>query len=532
MSSGAGAAAYTLRMRIPAPPALLAGALLALAAVATPARSETEPFAPATLQVPGRPFEVIAAPVGGQPGQRLVVVSLEGAAPDERRHVTAFAFGPGGEARRVGALAVPPEVVAFDVADLAAAGELEVALLAARRLEIRDLASGALLQERAFSPALPLPPRTRGLGRQPLLAPWDGDGQISALAPALGGLAHVPLRGGPVRLLGFPLVTDYLAGDDDAGVRPGMLEARILWPELARGDDDGDGRADLLALSRYEVAVYRTGEGGLPPSASRRAALRPFSAEEELRYQATSASLFARDLDGDGLVDLVLHRTFGTLLKSNASTRFWRNRGDGADPTAEPDARIEASGGFGSIFLEDLDADGRSEALQLLVPFSVVQLVRTLLTGTVQAELRVYRLEPPGIARAETTFETTLSVALDAEQSRVSGILPTVRGDWNGDGLRDLLHGESLERIAIRLGERGERGPRFGGATVRQQVAPADRAAIADFDGDGLEDLALFDTVREGGGVQLLRNRGTLPGARPELRAPEATGASEPGASP
>jgi len=517
-------------MRFSASPALLAGALLALAA-ATSGRAEPEPFTSATLRVPGRPFEVIPAPVGGQPGQRLVVVSVEGAAPDERRHVTAFAVAPGGATRPVGTLVVPPEVVAYDVADLAAGGELEVALLAAERLEIRDLASGALLQQRAFSPPLPLPPRTRGLGRQPLLAPWEGDGQISALAPALGGLAHVPLTGGPVRLLGFPLVTDYLAGDDDAGVRPGMLEARILWPELARGDDDGDGRADLLALSRYAIAVYRTGENGLPASASRHAALRPFTAEEELRYQATSASLFARDLDGDGLVDLVLHRTFGTLLKSNASTHFWRNPGAGADPTAAADARIEASGGFGSIFLEDLDGDGRSEALQLLVPFSVVQLVRTLLTGTVQAELRVYRLEPPGIARAAPSFETTLSVPLDPEQSRVTGILPTVRGDWNGDGLRDLLHGESLERIAIRLGERGELGPRFGGVSARQQVAPADRAAIADFDGDGLDDLALFDTVREGGGVQLLRNRGTLPGAGPELRAPEAQ-TPGPGAAP
>jgi hypothetical protein len=43
----------------------------------------------------------------------------------------------------------------------------------------------------------------------------------------------------------------------------------------------------------------------------------------------------------------------------------------------------------------------------------------------------------------------------------------------------------------------------------------------ADLDGDGLDDLALYDTLRDGGGVQVLRNRGTLPGARPELRAPE-----------
>jgi hypothetical protein len=216
---------------------------------------------------------------------------------------------------------VPADVVAFDVGDLEPGGELEVALLAAERLEVRDLASGALRRSRTVAPALPLPPRTRGLGRQPLLGAWDGDGRLSVLAPALGGLAHVPLGDGPVRLLPFPLVTDYLAGDDDAGVRPGMLEARIAWPEIDRGDDDGDGRPDLLALSRYDVAVYRTSEAGLPARASRRVTLRPFAPEEELRFQATSASLFARDLDGDGLVDFVLHRTFGTLLRRGRPER-------------------------------------------------------------------------------------------------------------------------------------------------------------------------------------------------------------------
>jgi len=505
--------------------ASLAAALLATVGIAS---AEQPPFAVTTLDVPGRPVNVLAAAIEGERGRRLVVVSLEGSAPDERRHVSVFAFAPGGEARLAGRLAVPAQVVAFDVADLEPGGELEVALLAAQSLEVRDVASGELLQRREIAPALPLPPRTRGLGYQPLLAPWGGNGTLSALAPALGGLAHVPLGGGPVQLIEFPLVTDYLTGDADAGVRPGMLEARIAWPEIARGDDDGDGRPDLLAVSRYDLAVYRTGEGGLPARPSRRAALRPFDAEEELRFQATSASLFARDLDGDGLVDLVLHRTFGTLLRSDATTSIWRNRGSGADPNAPPDARIGASGGFGSIFLEDLDGDGRSEALQLFVPFSVVQLVRTLLTSTVQAELRAYRLEGPGIARAEQTYETTLTVPVDAERSRVSGILPTVRGDWNGDGLRDLLHGESLERIAIRLGERGERGARFGGSSVRQDVATADRAVAADLDGDGLDDLALYDTLREGGGVQVLRNRGTLPGAGPELRAPEPSPPHDP----
>ena len=94
-----------------------------------------------------------------------------------------------------------------------------------------------------------------------------------------------------------------------------------------------------------------------------------------------------------------------------------------------------------------------------------------------------------------------------------------MRGDWNADGLRDLLHGESLERIAIRLGERGPRGAAFAGVSAQQAVAPADKALVADLDGDGLDDLALFDSLREDGGVEILRNRGALPGSPTEIRS-------------
>jgi hypothetical protein len=302
-----------------------------------------------------------------------------------------------------------------------------------------------------------------------------------------------------------------------------MLAAVIGWPEVARGDDDGDGRPDVFAFSRYDFAVYRTTAAGLPSAPSRRASLRPFNAEEELRPAAASASLYARDLDGDGLVDLVLHRTFGTLLKSDATTTFWHNGGTGADPEGAPAARIGGKDGFGSVFLEDLDGDRRSEALQLFVPFSVAQLVRAVVSGSVQADLRVFRLDPPGISGATETYKDTLTVALDAERGRVSGILPNLKGDWNGDGQKDLLHGESLERIVIRLGAKGEKGPRFGGVVAAQQVEPTDRAIVADFDGDGLDDLALFDTLRDGGGVRLLRNRAALPGSSPRLEAAPAS---------
>lgn len=517
-----------------------AACALALGAgLGAPARAEGEgeasaPFERSLLEFPGRPLEAWSIAAGGR-GERLAVVSVEGSPPDERRHLAIFAPGADGGVVREASLELPRAAVSFDLADLEPGGAPELALLHADRLTVQTLGDGAPAA-RALSPALPLPPPTRGFLRQPFLARWDGSARPSALLPALGGLLLLPLDGGAPRPLAFPLYAFYFGGDESAGVRSGVVQSFVTWPELASGDDDGDGRADLFALSRYDVGVYRGGPEGLPPAPSRRVTLRPFTDDEELRFLASSVSVFARDLDGDGLTDLVQHKTYGTLLRSHADTSVWRNAGNGADPAAPPDARIEGSGGFGSIFLEDLDGDGRLEAVQLLVPFGAVQLVRVVLTDTVQARVRVFRFAEPGFA-AEPCFEDDVTLAVETREGRVAGVLPTVVGDFDGDGLRDLVVGRSLTRLALRLGVAGARGPGFGPTAAELPIPTADRAVVGDFDGDGLDDLAAWDT-RHGDGVVLLRNRGRLarpaelrvepPRPAPELRAPDPDSAPRP----
>ena len=57
-------------------------------------------------------------------------------------------------------------------------------------------------------------------------------------------------------------------------------------------------------------------------------------------------------------------------------------------------------------------------------------------------------------------------------------------------------------------------------------------ARVADLDGDGLDDLVVYDPLDEKGAVQVLWNRGALPGTAPRLQraasgdAPAADGGS------
>jgi len=350
------------------------------------------------------------------------------------------------------------------------------------------------------------------------LRDWTGDGRLSVLAPALDGLMHVELDGSGQRFLHAPLWTAYEARHESVPIRDGVLREVTRWPELALGDDDGDGRADLFALSRYQIAVFRNGPGGLPARPSRTIELSPFSADEELRWQATSLSPYARDIDGDGLTDLVVHKTVGTLMNSRTKTTFYRNNGNGADPAGAADVVFDTTGGFGTVQLEDFDGDGRFEVLQTHIAFGVLQLVRALVTEAMNVNFTVSRFAEPGIGAAVPSWQSRLSLKLDFDEGRIVGVLPTLQGDWNADGRRDLLYGDGASSIAIRLGET-DGGPGFDGPMARQDVPGAERGYVADLDGDGLDDLALYDPMDTEGAVHILYNRGTLPGSPPSLRA-------------
>jgi hypothetical protein len=501
--------------------------LLGVSAGGPAARGEgpSDPFRLQTLRVPGRPIEVFAVPEAGPPSH-LIAVAIGGAVPDERRSVALFATGSqhGGHDAALreapdAVLAVPPDVVGFDVADLVPGGGVEVALLSARELSVVRPESGEPLISHRFALPLPLPPRTRALSRLAFLRPWEGNGAVSALVPALDGLRHIPLGDGRPLTLEVPLETRYEVMDASVGVRAGAFDAHIAWPQVALADDDGDGYDDLFALTRYDVVVFRAGPDGLSATPSRQVSLRPFTAAEEQRHLATSLSLYADDLDGDGLADLVLHRTIGTLLSSSSETLVFRNKGAGADPTAEPDLRIHDTGGFGAVFLQDVDGDGRSEILQTVVSFGVIQLMRVLVTEKVQAKFKLLRFEGSGVSETVTTWEEDLTLPLDFSNGRVSGVIPNLRGDLNGDGLRDLVWGDSIDHLSVRLGERGQDGPRFGERVARQTIPGGERALVADLNGDGLDDLVLHDTFDDEGRLHVLHNLGRLPGSPTSLEA-------------
>lgn len=416
-------------------------------------------------------------------------------------------------------VAAPRDAVFFDVAEVGAGPGPEILFVSDSALRILNPRSGES-REIALAPPLGLPPGARGLTALAFVADWQADGRPVALLPTATGARLVPLAGGEPRALSLPLVAEYETRANAPPPHAGSMSSFVVWPDLVRADDDGDGRSDLFALSRFGVAVHRVGPAGLALAQTRWIPLRPFTATEELRPRSTALRLQVRDLDGDGRADLVVSRAVGTLLHSHSGTEVYRNRGDGVRLPAPPDAQITLDAGLAEVELEDLDGDGRVELVEGSIAFGVMQVVRVLTTRRAEIQLRVYQLGAPGIAGAALTWQSGLSLALDFEQGRTAGLLPLVSGDWNGDGRKDLLVGPDRDTLAVYLGEATPRGPGFGSAPVEQRAPVAGNALVADLDGDGLDDLVMWDARDVSGAVSVLRNRGLLPGTPPSLRAP------------
>ncbi len=486
-----------------------------------------EPFAGSPLSVRGRPLQVWSAGLSSACDARaldLFVISVEGTPPDERRHLNVFPCrsgpGAGGEPLAFEIAAETVLVDTYEIGDGHGSAWLEVDR---RGLAIRSLSSLGPTRRIDVERALPLPPRASGVSRLEMVKDWSGRGRPVAMLPTLEGGLMIDLLDGGSRSLEFPMIASYESQNRDLpGLIPNLLLAEFRWPTLVLGRDNDDEYPDLFALTRWNLWIFHGGKDGFAPQPTRGIPLRPFGEAEDAEFEGNNTHYFAEDLNGDGLSDLMLHRFSGDLTEGNAVTEIYLNPGQGAEPSQLPNVTLRSQNSLAAINPIDLDRDGRSELIRVSTQFGLLQLVRVLLTRRAGASIEVLSAESGDLRKFRTSWKQDISFRMNFGEGRIIGLYPNLQGDWNGDGIRDLLHADGEERMALRLGERGPKGPRFGDLVAHQRIPlRAGRTQTTDLNGDGLDDLIAYDPQDAGGTIWVYYNRGTLPGRR-----------SQPGSTP
>lgn len=483
---------------------------------------DSAPFETTLHEIPGLIHQVWPMKVSrcGRPAGDLLVLHTVGGPPEPEKWITWLPCGAAldPDDPRIVRRRLDPAAVVVDVASMPGRTGPQLFVASAAGLRIESLDGSQPARSIKVPGGLPLPHRPWEISRVQIVDDWEDMGPPKALLPAPTGAWLVDLDSGDTRLLPMPIYAEYRTWDPHLPETEWQwVMSRTRWPSLSRADDNGDGRLDLFALSRWSVFIYHAGPEGLPASPSRRLALTPFDEETEREHESTATHYFARDIDLDTRADLILNTVGGGLSDGRTTSRIYLNRGTGVDPTQAPDAESVLEGGLSTITFVDVDGDGRDEILEMSLEFGVLQVVRFLLTRTAQMRVRILALDPESKGGTRALFEDAFTFRFDFDEGTIGGILPSL-GDWNGDGLQDFHLRASDDEITFRMGSARPGDDLFGRKVGRQPVPlDAGRTRTIDLDGDGLDDLVAFDPKKVDAPLVVLGNRGRLPGTRPSM---------------
>jgi hypothetical protein len=501
----------------------LFGIPLAVAAALARADAVVDPFALVELTGTGR---TVAAEIGDFDGDGrtdLLQVVFIGIPPDDQRLIRLWKQNDAGqlEPKPKYELPLPDESAAYDVGDvLTDSPGLELVLLRPGGLTILSFANPALPQRDLRIDGGTMAPAEdeRGLDRLRLVfndfgkEPW-------LLVPMLSQAAFVSPNGVEKARLEVGARANYFVQQ-----RPGPVlvdsDIQLLLdvPRISVGDVDGDGRPDVVSSGRHALRVFLQREDGtFAHKPDRTLKLGLVSEQDHLRGSG-AVRTEARDISGDGKLDLLISHLSGGITDAQSETNLYLNRG-GTWDLSKPDFSFPASAGWGADQLIDIDHDGRLELMHVSVGFGVLGLIQMLVTRGVDADVSVYRATETGFAK-EPWFERKLNIAISFDTARPVGFVPTGNYDVNGDGYDDLLTPGKGDRLDVWLG-----GADGVASTVagRQSLPSSGRLRGGDWNGDGLADLLLYDPRKLDAPVQIARNRGLLPGTLPHIGAKPPT---------
>jgi hypothetical protein len=320
---------------------------------------------------------------------------------------------------------------------------------------------------------------------------WDGDGRAEAMLP-LGREARFYRRveegrwerADSARL--FPLA--YYSNNIHFGRDVGGYEylSILLYPILEAVDLNGDGRKDLLALRDGEGFCYLRKENGrLDPE--------PFvwdleiRNEEELSQHRATLSYRVADLNRDGCADVMVHKVTMSFADWDAETAVFlgspeRTRSGG------PNQRVPSRGFLSNVSLDDLDGDGYADVTVWSVRMGIVPLAEMLLRRIIHLRSHSYFGSWPKGFPPKAENEGNFVLHIDGDRPDfIRGLMPNTRGDFNRDGIKDLVAAKGEDTLAIYLGlpER-----RFDSKPWAVLDAPGvNYVAPEDLDGNGLVDL-------------------------------------------
>jgi len=291
---------------------------------------------------------------------------------------------------------------------------------------------------------------------------------------------------------------------------------------LHNGDMNLDGLTDLVVWRGNSLRVYRQLPGdrfqGKPDVLELGLDL---LTEAELRAMQggpgsvdqsglTEKRIFSiEDRNGDQVPDLLIESILsqGVFDKRN-DFRLHLGRPDGSQVLYldTEDGLLTSEGLQYGLVTTDIDGDGKKDLMVRKVRITFGRVIRALLSGNVPLRLHFFRMSDDGRYGDEANYITKTNVRFSVTTGHMD--IPAIKvADFDGDGLQDLMMQTRPDRLSFFDGVRDT--SLFADDAIDMEVdlpRNGDLVATEDIDDDGRADLVIrYNSADDTGAAQTVR---------------------------
>ncbi len=151
------------------------------------------------------------------------------------------------------------------------------------------------------------------------------------------------------------------------------------------------------------------------------------------------------DINGDGLPDLIVTQTQGTI-NLKALTQIYFAEGPMKYPST-PTAKFESTGSFAAPMLKDVNGDKKLDIIFVNIPFGVKSIVNFFMWQKLGVDLQIHVNTGQGF---NLKPDFTTSVSIEAPDGKEQSAY--CMGDFDGDGKTDAAFGAGREKLLLHSG--------------------------------------------------------------------------------